>query len=204
MEAYFLQIFTSTTVREKSQKTWHLYKHWLYKCYEVHKGDMEFKTQNNQKMKKTNKDKKSLFSNRIGRKCIFRWTRNEQNNDHTLLTHKIEFRNSFKVFWGYWWRINLISTESFYIFKVELTSAGFFCLLLNTFYFSKHSKRVSFLLWITVSDVTYLEITTFELLSSNYSNWFHSNYNVLLIMKKFQFKIRSKSYFIVKIRLFMA
>ena len=48
-----------------------------------------------------------------------------------------------------------------------------------------------------------MEINTFELLNSNYSNWFHSDYGVLLAMKRFQFKIQRQCYFTEKTRLFI-
>ena len=38
---------------------------------------------------------KSSFSKRIGRKCRLVSTRTEQNNDHTQIMDKIQFRSSF-------------------------------------------------------------------------------------------------------------
>ena len=39
---------------------------------------------------------KPSFSKGIGRKCRLISTRTEQNNDHTRIMHKIQFRSSFK------------------------------------------------------------------------------------------------------------
>ena len=43
------------------------------------------------------KRRKPSFTRRIGRKCRLTWTRGEQNNDHTRIMHKIQFRSSFKT-----------------------------------------------------------------------------------------------------------
>ena len=46
---------------KKSQNTWHLYKTWLHKCHEICRGDIEFKTQNKQKTRKTHDEEETSF-----------------------------------------------------------------------------------------------------------------------------------------------
>ena len=52
--------------------------------------------------KKQNPERfKPSISNRIGRKCRLISTRPTQNNDHTQIIHKIQFRSSFKNEYGF-------------------------------------------------------------------------------------------------------
>ena len=49
----------------------------------------------NKNKKQKHKRRKPSFTKRIGRKCRLIQTRTEQNNDHTRMMHKIQFRSSF-------------------------------------------------------------------------------------------------------------
>ena len=71
----------------------HLSKKSLNNCYKVH--DIEFKTQNRAKIQKTHKEEKLVFE-RTRRKCRLLQTRIRQNNDHTRIICKIQFRSYFK------------------------------------------------------------------------------------------------------------
>ena len=56
------------------------------------------KNQKNRNMKKQNTERrKPTLTKRIGRKCRLIKTRTEQNNDHTQIIHKIQFRSSFNL-----------------------------------------------------------------------------------------------------------
>ena len=63
-------------------------------------GKERLKTKN-QRCKNTKKQntgkRKPSFTKRIGRKCKLRLTHAEQNNDHSRIMHKTEFRSAFKL-----------------------------------------------------------------------------------------------------------
>ena len=57
------------------------------------------KNQRYRNMKNQNTERrKPGITNRIGRECRIIYTRTEQNNDHTRIMHKIQFRSSFKEY----------------------------------------------------------------------------------------------------------
>ena len=62
--------------------------------YYIYKDDIKFKTQNRQK---TQEDETVVFQK--SRYKILNYTSPfEQNNDHTQISHEIEFRSFFKTF----------------------------------------------------------------------------------------------------------
>ena len=69
--------------------------HWIQK---IEQSEI-IKTKNqNRNMKSQNSERrKPSFTNRICRKYRLIWTRTEQNNDHTRIIHKIQFRSSFNA-----------------------------------------------------------------------------------------------------------
>ena len=63
--------------------------------YRTEKLKTKEKTIQIHKNQNTEKRKPS-FAKRLGRKCRLILTLTEQNNDHTCITHKIQFCSSFK------------------------------------------------------------------------------------------------------------
>ena len=108
-------LFLQINVRTKLQTTWHLYKQSLCKCYYVYKDDINFKKQSRQK---TQEDETLVFQ-KIMHKIQTYKNPIEQNNDHTRKMHKIQFRNSFKVYEC----LMFIRGLGFFIIFLEVQSA---------------------------------------------------------------------------------
>ena len=85
-------MFSQINVRTKSQSPGTYTVN--HTCYEVYKDDIKFKTQSRQKTQKPQENQTVVFQkNRY--KILTYINPFEQNNDHTRMSHEIEFRSSF-------------------------------------------------------------------------------------------------------------
>ena len=84
-------MFSQINVRTKSHSTWYLHSQSCI-CYLVNKNDNKFETQSRQETQEYEtvvfqKNKYKILT------CI---NLSKQNNDHTRISHEMEFRSSFK------------------------------------------------------------------------------------------------------------
>ena len=88
-------MFSLINVRTKSRSTWYLYSQSCI-CYQFYKDDNKFKTQSKQEIQ----EYETVVFQKNRYKILTYTNPFEQNNDHTRISHEIEFRSSFKSFVG--------------------------------------------------------------------------------------------------------